>query len=604
MIKLGFKRQILIKRAILLFGIGIFVGLVPLTNVVHADYVGNNLINDSLFLDAASMSQQDIQSFLSNRGGYIANYSSYSDRDNANVSAAQIIYEAAQDYGISPKVILATMQKEESLVTDPSPVGSQINFAMGYGCYDSTGCSGYYGFFNQVAGATWQLRFNFERARGNNSWWNSSSSYACNAATQYYSNALKPGNYVTFYDDYGTAYNSMTINNAATASFYCYTPHAYPGSSAEYYSGSYNFVVAYERWWGSTQLGLAVSSPLKISGNSQGVFADDPTTASFDITNSADTSMSTNVAVMVRDQNGGNYDYSLKTITIGAHSTATYSDSRILPKEGNYTFSITSFVDGTWNDNFPSSSSIDNSRSVSLNLQSVPTISVGPVSDIDDMRIGEAANMSFTVQNNSAQTINIGQIALALRGPDGKNADLPLVSPGNISSGSKYIYVQSFTPQKIGVYTGFITDTNDGGRTWNDIDFPVQAVGVPRTIQFTVKSSPTVTASLKSDNTSPHVGQTANLTYSIKNYGSSSVSLGNIGLAGRDPSGRNVDPGGATPVTLAAGEEKTFSFSTTFNSTGIYDYFIVSTNDYNTWGTGPVVEDNTITKDLKLTVLP
>lgn len=250
--KLGMKHN---KYIFLALFIGLMLGSVSIFNTPKASaaYVGGRLIDDPIFLNSTSMSTAQIQNFLASKGSYLTNYVSFSTRDNANVSAAQIIAEAAWDYGINPQTILATIQKEESLVTDPTPTSGQINFAMGYGCNDSTGCGKYYGFFNQIDNGTWQLRFNYERSRGNNSWWNPSLGYTnCGNPTQYYTPGLYVGNNVTFKDDYGTPYATFVLENGSTASLYCYTPHAYPGSSRQYFSGSYNFVLSFEQWFGPT----------------------------------------------------------------------------------------------------------------------------------------------------------------------------------------------------------------------------------------------------------------------------------------------------------------------------------------------------------------
>ncbi len=347
-------------------------GVLIISPKVSAEYVEHNLIDSALYLDAASMSQADIQSFLQARGGYIANYSSYSERDGKNVLASQIIYEAAQDYGISPKVILATLQKEQSLVTAKNPTNSQLTFAMGYGCPDGGSCS-YPGFYNQVDNAAWQFRFNFERARGNNTWWRVGQNYACGGTTRYYSTGLYPGRSVTFYDDNGVAYKTFTINNPATASFYCYTPHAYNnpqglygnpqfGYTGQYYSGSYNFVKSYELWFGSTQPAVVVSSPLVVSTVAEGNYSGVPTTASFSLRNNTNAPVTMNMAVTVRDGAGSNFDYSLKAITIPAFGTASYTDTKTFTSEGNYTFGLTSLINGSWNEAYPSSALIDNTR--------------------------------------------------------------------------------------------------------------------------------------------------------------------------------------------------------------------------------------------------
>ena len=122
-------------------------------------------------------------------------------------------------------------------------------------------------------------------------------------------------------------------------------------------------------------------------------------------------------------------------------------------------------------DIYPPSTNIDNTRVASLNVQLIPTITVAPSVDNTDMRVGRMTNASFTVTNNSVQAIDLGQLAIAVRDPDGFNADMPLVSAGTINPASSYTYSQSFTPKKTGVYSGFVTDTKDNGKTWNEVNF-------------------------------------------------------------------------------------------------------------------------------------
>ena len=590
-------------RFFLLILFGIFISINFLTHDAHANYVGNNLIDNSIYLNSTSMNQSQVQSFLSARGGYIASYSAYSSRDNATISAAQIIYEAAQDYGINPQVILATLQKEQSLVTDPSPVSSQINYAMGYGCYDATGCSGNYGFANQVMNATWQLRFNYERASGNNSWWNSSIGYACNGTTRYYSAALKPGNNVIFYDDYGTAYTQFTINNAATASLYCYTPHAYPGSSAQYYSGSYNFVTAFEQWFGSTQPSITVTSSLRIDTAMGSIYSGAPTTISFDLANSTNNTITVNIAATVRGTGGTNFDYALKAITVTPHGTITYSDTKTLPNEGQYTFGITSFTNGLWNDNYPVSSNIDNPRLISTNVQAVPTITVSPSTVIGDMRVGRQSGVSFTVKNNSAQSINIGNVALAMRDPNGMNVDLPLVNTGVIAAGSQYVYSQLMTPSKVGTYTGFVVAATSDGSVWSNT-FPATTGNTISTIQFSVQPNPTLTSGPTFNIANPKSGQTVTMNFKVKNYGEATVDAGYVGIAVRDPDNQNVDIGGVTLNALAGSSEYTFSGSRIFTKPGTYTAWIVSYKN-NVWADDvPVSDSAMVQRKVTFTVSP
>ena len=611
--RLTLKKAALASVLLALLGVGSFAGQ------ASAEYVEHNVIDDGYFLDATSMSHQDIQNFLAARSSYLASYSSYSDRNGRNVNASQIIYEAAQDYGISPKVILATLQKEQSLVTARNPVQSQVNFAMGYGCPDSTGCgTSYSGFFKQVDNATWQFRFNFERARGNNTWWRANLSYPCGGATRYYSTGLYPGRYITFFDDNGTPIKGMTINNPATTSLYCYTPHPYNnpsglygnpqfGYTGQYYSGSFNFVKFYESWFGTTQPGVTITSPLRVTGSPQGIYSGTPVTVSFDIRNNNNYAMGIgSMSVAVRDAQQNNYDFMLKPILLQPYSTVTYTATQNLPAEGTYTMWITNLSGGSWKDNYPTSSSIDNARSFSSFVRAMPTITITPTSTVSDMRQGKAAQISFKVKNNSQQALDVGKVALALRSQSGINADLPLRATGSLAAGAEYTYNEQFTPTTSGGYAGFITATKNNGADWNESTYPALAGGVSRGIAFEVKPSPTLTQGPTLSIASPRVGQQVSTTFKVKNFGDQTVQAGRLGMAIRDPLGRNVDSGSAL-VSVNANSEYTFQANATFTTPGTYTAWITGTRDGGaTWDdtTYPGVENDTVLRKMTFTVLP
>ncbi len=261
-----------IAAALLVFSLTVLHGA-----TAAADYNSSNLISDPVFRDRGSMSVDDIQSFLAARGSGLAGFHDTEDCGSPSgshysyyttyyscgqsVLASKIIYDVAQAYNMSPRVILATLQKEQSLVTTPNPTASQLQCAMGY-----LSCGGYVGFFTQVENGTWQFRTYVELMNGNNWWGYVPSQYPCNDSAagiaahdpggnnkKFYYPGLYPGRGITFYDYYGDAYANFTLANSATAAMYCYTPHVYPGSPNVYYSGSYNFVYWFERWFGSTQ---------------------------------------------------------------------------------------------------------------------------------------------------------------------------------------------------------------------------------------------------------------------------------------------------------------------------------------------------------------
>lgn len=202
----------------------------------------NALANDNDFVAINSMSTGDIQNFLNSKGGFLKDYS-----ENGR-SAAQIIYDAAHGHGeasgslngidintstgtISPKVILVTLQKEQSLITITTLDQNRLNKAMGYGCPDSGGCNPtYQGFTNQVEWAAWQFRYNYEIAGQSASWWQSHYS----APYYYVGNTVSLGWAGTYYP--------VTFSNKATAALMRYTPHVG--------FGNYNFWQLGINWFG------------------------------------------------------------------------------------------------------------------------------------------------------------------------------------------------------------------------------------------------------------------------------------------------------------------------------------------------------------------
>ncbi len=196
----------------------------------------NNLISDEDFQNNSAASVEQIQAFLNEKGGALKDFS------EGGRSAAQIIYDAAHGAGdaqgnvssigffvkssVNPIVILATLQKEQSLITNSAPEPSDYLHAMGYGCPDSGGCSSSYeGFTKQVEVGAWQLQWNYYRASGMGY-----SDYQV-GQTVTLTNTDHPNLDVTF-------------RNRATAALYRYTPHVY--------YGNYNFWLFfndYKQWF-------------------------------------------------------------------------------------------------------------------------------------------------------------------------------------------------------------------------------------------------------------------------------------------------------------------------------------------------------------------
>ncbi|MFV0484946.1 MAG: RICIN domain-containing protein [Candidatus Saccharimonadales bacterium] len=169
-------------------------------------------------------------------------------KESGMLSAAEIIYKAAQTYNINPQVLLVTLKKEYSYVyTDDWPLRDQYNTVMGYACPDSgvnntANCnSKYYGFYNQVMNAAWQFNYYKENIKSYN---------------------YQPGrtNTIQYTTTTSCGSKQVYIENVATASLYIYTPYtpnaaalaAYPGTATCGSYGNRNFFMFFNEWFGST----------------------------------------------------------------------------------------------------------------------------------------------------------------------------------------------------------------------------------------------------------------------------------------------------------------------------------------------------------------
>ncbi len=261
-----------------------YLGISPANAANANDFNAGNIISDELFYDGYAMSAAQVQDFLNQRvprctigdpgrtagmtwgntsiaNQCLRNYSmntvskaanpycgAYVGR--ANETAAEIITKVAQACGISQRVLLITLEKEQSLVTDSWPTVRQIDVATGYACPDSgpnwsANCNPeYYGFQNQVYYAAWQFKVYkaFPSSYGYKPFQTNTIQYNPNPAC-------------------GTS--QVYIENWATAALYIYTPYRPNqaalnaqwgvGDSCSSY-GNRNFFMLYSSWFGSPTL--------------------------------------------------------------------------------------------------------------------------------------------------------------------------------------------------------------------------------------------------------------------------------------------------------------------------------------------------------------
>lgn len=258
-----------------------------------ADFKAGNIIDDAVFYNKDTMNVQQIQNFLNRlipscdtwgtgSSGYgnltnaqyaqqvmgwpgppyvcLGNYhenpntgeTSYEKGGGSfvgGISAAQIIYNAAQTYGINPQVLLVLLKKESlgPVTSDSWPLKNQYRYAMGYACPDSgpgnsANCNSQRaGFYNQMTTAAWQLKY-----------------YKDNSNSYRY----KIGwNDIQYSPNITCGTKQVNIENVATLSLYIYTPYTpndgslnnYPGEAHCGAYGNRNFFMFFNEWFGSTR---------------------------------------------------------------------------------------------------------------------------------------------------------------------------------------------------------------------------------------------------------------------------------------------------------------------------------------------------------------
>jgi len=271
--------------------------LVPALTAQAADasqFQAGFLVTDQNFFDGNAMSVADIQAFLNSKEPNcrstdpslpcLKNYSQTtstvaatpmcSQYDGAaNESAATIIWKVAQTCGISPRTLLVTLEKEQSLVTSSAPPARAYRSAMGAGCPDTAACdTKYYGFFNQVHyGAYLFKRYTMPPGTGPGT-----------AYTSSYTNYWPGTTAAVRYSPGACGTKSIYIQNMATHVLYTYTPYTPndaalanlngTGDSCSSY-GNRNFWRLWSDWFGSPTNNNSPYGAISATPTTQGAFS-------------------------------------------------------------------------------------------------------------------------------------------------------------------------------------------------------------------------------------------------------------------------------------------------------------------------------------------
>jgi hypothetical protein len=115
----------------------------------RSSFVRSNVVSANNFRNGSAMSVGEIQAFLNKQSGVLKSYTG-KDHTGATKSAAQMISQECIRFNINPKVMLATLQKEQSLLSVKHPTQKQLDWALGAGKADSFTTSSMKGFGNQI----------------------------------------------------------------------------------------------------------------------------------------------------------------------------------------------------------------------------------------------------------------------------------------------------------------------------------------------------------------------------------------------------------------------------------------------------------------------
>lgn len=278
------RRLVFFALAVILFSVSLG-GSVKVNALSGSEFQAGRIMDDSIFFNGNAMNPSQIQAFLNAKVPVCDTWHAGSSGNNppftclkdyradtnarsaeaglcngfaaGNKSAAQIIFEVGQSCGVSQKVLLVLLQKEQALVTDTWPWDIQYRSATGFGCPDTAPCDAqYYGFFNQVYMAARQFKM---YARDSNLF-----NYRANR-----------NNFILYNPNSACGGSNIFISTQATAGIYNYTPYQPnpaalnnlygTGDSCSAY-GNRNFWRLYNDWFGQT-----IGTPL-VQGTTSTVF--------------------------------------------------------------------------------------------------------------------------------------------------------------------------------------------------------------------------------------------------------------------------------------------------------------------------------------------
>lgn len=209
--------------------------------------------------------------------------------------------------------------------------------------------------------------------------------------------------------------------------------------------------------------------------------------------------------------------------------------------------------------------------------------------------------VSYTVRNNSNQTIDMGEIGVASRSPSGRTDGFAMKKVV-LKPYETYTYTDTqshFTEE--GDYRFWIVTLKDG--VYRE-DLPASsASNLVRQWWVYIQAAPTVVGNVSIPQTRPTQNANVDVTYRIRNNSSSAVQLGDMGVRLRFEDGATISTTKTPSVTIPAGQEREISSSIWLPRIGGYTVEIVNSKDGGTtWNTTfPLSQSTTIQRSLQFT---
>jgi uncharacterized protein (DUF58 family) len=306
-------------------------------------------------------------------------------------------------------------------------------------------------------------------------------------------------------------------------------------------------------------------------------------TAAFQIRNDADAAVNVGLmTVAARGPQGQNLDFTSDTnVTIQPNSTYTFSKTKALPYAGNYTFDIVNYRSGSgWSARYPQlGSGITGSTTASLgaNPLVVTPLGLSPANPI----AGQNVTASFQLRNDADAAVNVGLMAVAVRGPQGQNLDYVPDSDVTIQPNSTYTYSKTQVLPYSGGYSFDIVNYRPSAG-WST-SYPAANTGVARLMARTVGQNPVISTPLSISPANPVAGQNVTASFEITNDGDTPMSLGLMAVAVRDPLGRVADFAGENNVVVAPNSTYTYTATRAFSMAGKHDFSIVNYRPSSGW---------------------